>query len=139
MLATAPVTAAPAPIAPAPAASAGVRGNDEDVVRAINGWAKAWSTKDVPGYLGFYASSFKVPGGENRSSWEKTRAERITKPKRIDVVIQSPTVKFIDAKHAEITFRQGYRSDVLSTTTTKTVDLVKVGDKWLIEEERIGR
>jgi hypothetical protein len=82
---------------------------------------------------------FKVPGGESRSAWEKTRADRITRPKRIDVTIQSPAVKLIDATHAEVTFRQGYRSDVLSSTTTKTVDLVKVGDKWLISEERIGR
>ena len=54
-------------------------------------------------------------------------------------MIGSPSVKFIDANHAEITFRQGYRSDVLSTSTTKTVEMVKVGDKWLIEQERIGR
>ena len=93
----------------------------------------------MAGYLGYYARDFKVPGGESRGAWEKTRAERITKPKRIDVTIQSPSVKFIDANHAEITFRQGYRSDVLSSTTTKTVDLVRVGDKWLISEERIGR
>ena len=141
VVATAPVTAAPAPApAPAPSSSSASRGNnDDDVVRAINGWAKAWSTKNVSGYLGFYARDFKVPGGESRAAWEKTRAERITKPKRIDVTIQSPSVKFVDANHAEITFRQGYRSDVLSSTTTKTVDLVRVGDKWLISEERIGR
>ena len=142
VVATAPVPAATAPAAaPAPSSSSSAsRGNnDDDVVRAINGWAKAWSTKNVSGYLGFYARDFKVPGGESRAAWEKTRAERITKPKRIDVTIQSPSVKFVDANHAEITFRQGYRSDVLSSTTTKTVDLVRVGDKWLISEERIGR
>ena len=49
------------------------------------------------------------------------------------------TIRRVDANHAEITFRQGYRSDVLSTSTTKTVEMVKVGDKWLIEQERIGR
>ena len=146
----APVTAAPAPV-PAPSSSTSASpaatataprsgsNNDDDVVRAINGWAKAWSTKNVAGYLGSYARDFKVPGGESRGAWEKTRAERITKPRRIDVTIQSPSVKFTDANHAEITFRQGYRSDVLSSTTTKTVDLVRVGDKWLISEERIGR
>ena len=139
VLASAPATTAPPATAPAPPVSAGVRGNDDDVIRAINGWAKAWSTKDVPGYLAYYSKSFKVPGGESRSAWEKSRAERITRPKKIEVSIQSPTVKFVDATHAEVTFRQGYRSDVLSTTTSKTVDLVKVGDKWLIEEERIGR
>ena len=140
VVATAPVTTATAPAPASSSSSSASRGNnDDDVVRAINGWAKAWSTKNVSGYLGFYARDFKVPGGESRAAWEKTRAERITKPKRIDVTIQSPSVKFVDANHAEITFRQGYRSDVLSSTTTKTVDLVRVGDKWLISEERIGR
>ena len=140
-----PVKAAPpAPVAPAPAptpapASGSGAAVEADVVRALNGWAKAWSTKNVPGYLGYYASNFKVPGGEGRAAWEKTRADRITKPKRIDVVIGSPTVTLVDATHAEVTFRQGYRSDVLSTSTTKTVDMVKAGDKWLIAEERIGR
>ena len=137
---------APAPVTPpltstaaASVASAGAAGSEADVIRALNGWAKAWSTKNVPGYLGYYARDFKIPGGESRSAWEHTRAERISKPKRIDVVIGSPSVTFIDANHAEVSFRQGYRSDVLSTSTSKTVELVKIADKWLIEQERIGR
>ena len=147
VVASAPVAAAPAasppPVAasppPAAAAPTAASGKDADVIHSINGWAKAWSTRNVAGYLGYYAKDFKVPGGESRSAWEQTRSERITKPRKIDVVIGSPSVKFIDANHAEITFRQGYRSDVLSTSTTKTVEMVKVGDKWLIEQERIGR
>ena len=140
VVASAPVAAAPAASPPpATAASSAASGKDADVIHSINGWAKAWSTRNVAGYLGYYAKDFKVPGGESRSAWEQTRSERITKPRKIDVVIGSPSVKFIDANHAEITFRQGYRSDVLSTSTTKTVEMVKVGDKWLIEQERIGR
>ena len=140
VIASAPVAAAPVAVPPpATAAQTAASGKDADVIQSINGWAKAWSTRNVAGYLGYYAKDFKVPGGESRSAWEQTRSERITKPRKIDVVIGSPSVKFIDANPAEITFRQGYRSDVLSTSTTKTVEMVKVGDKWLIEQERIGR
>jgi tetratricopeptide (TPR) repeat protein len=109
------------------------------VLKALNGWAKAWSNKNVGAYLAYYAKEFKTPGGENRAAWEKNRKERISKPKSIQVSIESPRVSLIDASHASVTFRQAYKSDALSTSTHKTVVLVKSGDKWLIQQERIGR
>jgi hypothetical protein len=33
---------------------------------------------------------------------------------------------------------QGYKSDTLKSNNTKTFKLVKVGDKWLIKQERVG-
>ena len=33
---------------------------------------------------------------------------------------------------------QGYKSDSLKSNSTKTFKLVKVGDKWLIKQERVG-
>lgn len=109
------------------------------VLKTLNGWAKAWSNKNVGAYLGYYAKEFKTPGGENRAAWEKNRKERISKPKSIQVSIESPRVSLIDAGRASVTFRQAYKSDALSTSTHKTVVLVKAGDKWLIQQERIGR
>ncbi|MCE5180854.1 MAG: tetratricopeptide repeat protein [Betaproteobacteria bacterium] len=110
-----------------------------EVLKTLHGWAKAWSGKNVGAYLSYYAKDFKTPGGESRSSWEKSRKERISKPKSIHVDIDSPRVNLIDANHASITFRQGYKSAALSTSTQKTVVLVKTGDKWLIQQERVGR
>jgi len=109
------------------------------VLKTLNGWAKAWSSKNISGYLGFYAKDFKVPGGENRAAWEKSRKERIGKPKSIHVAIESPRVTLSDAGHASVTFKQAYKSAALSTSTQKTIVLVKIGDKWLIQQERIGR
>jgi tetratricopeptide (TPR) repeat protein len=57
-------------------------GNSDEVVRAIQGWAKAWSTNDVGGYLGHYGSGFKPPKGVTRASWEAERRARIAKPKK---------------------------------------------------------
>jgi hypothetical protein len=38
-----------------------------------------------------------------------------------------------------VTFRQGYRSDVIkSTNTTKTLVLSKIDGRWLIQQERVG-
>ena len=106
---------------------------------ALGLWAKAWSSKNVGAYLAFYAKEFKTPGGENRSAWEKARKDRISHPKSIHVAIETPHVMMNDSSHASVTFRQAYKSDALSTSTTKTMVLVKSGDKWLILQERVGR
>jgi ketosteroid isomerase-like protein len=135
-----PEATKPAPeVKPAPAPAESKVDADAAVLKTLNGWAKAWSSKNVAGYLGYYAKDFKVPGGENRAAWEKSRKERIGKPKSIQVAIESPRVTFSDTSHASITFKQAYKSDALSTSTLKTIVLVKTGDKWLIQQERIGR
>ncbi len=108
------------------------------VLKTLNGWANAWSNKNVGAYLSYYAKDFKAPGG-SRASWEKERKDRISRPKSIHVSIEAPRVTLSDAGHASVTFKQAYKSDALQSTTTKTVVLVKVGEKWLIQQERIGR
>lgn len=110
-----------------------------DVIKTVNNWAKAWSDNDVKGYLGFYAPDFQTPGGEPRSDWEATRKGRIAKPKKIEVRVESPKVKFADNNRVSVTFRQSYRSANLKVASTKTLVMVKAGDRWLIQQERVGR
>lgn len=130
-------TAAPAKTAPAPEP---VKANDsEAVLDAVEGWAKAWSAKNVGGYLKAYAPDLVLAKGETRANWEQTRKERISKPKSISVTLKSPEVKITDANHASVTFKQVYRSSTLNSETWKTLLMVKSGGKWLIHEERIGR
>lgn len=107
-----------------------------EVVNTVNSWAKAWSDNDVKGYLAFYAPDFQTPDGEPRNKWEAMRAERIAKPKKIEVRVSSPQVKFIDNNHATVTFRQDYRAATLKLTSSKTLMMVKGGDRWLIQQER---
>jgi len=147
----APVQKPPAPVqqsqnkVAAPAAkSAPVKspakpsGNPEEVLSAVNLWAKAWSDNDVPGYLAHYATDFKTPGGEPRSDWEAQRKARIAKPRKIQVEVESPKVVFNDKGRVTVTFRQHYRSDAINVSNTKTLVMVKSGDRWLIEQERAG-
>ncbi|GAO36194.1 hypothetical protein SCT_1596 [Sulfuricella sp. T08] len=138
--APAPAPAKPAPEPKAAPATEQVSKSDTEaaVLKTLNGWANAWSSKNVGAYLSYYAKDFKVPGG-SRASWEKERKNRISRPKSIHVGIESPRVTLSDASHASITFKQSYKSDALQTITTKTIVLVKAGDKWLIQQERIGR
>ncbi|HEY6966151.1 MAG TPA: tetratricopeptide repeat protein [Burkholderiales bacterium] len=128
----------PKPVAEKPAEKAPASANAE-VIDTVRAWAKAWSAKDVDAYLAFYGKEFKTPGGEARAAWEKTRRQRISAPKSISVTVESPKVSVAADGHASVTFRQGYRSDVLkSTTTTKTLVLARGDGRWLIQQERVG-
>jgi Flp pilus assembly protein TadD len=120
------------PAAEKPAGSA-------EVIETVNAWAKAWSSKNVDGYLAFYAKDFKTPGGEARGNWEKARRQRISAPKSITVTVEAPKVSLSADGEARVTFRQGYRSDVIkSTSTTKTLLLARIDGRWLIQQERVG-
>jgi hypothetical protein len=147
-LAQAP-SSAPAPSAPAPTAGAPPKTSPEpaaakaadataDVLKAVNNWAKAWSDNDVNGYLASYAKDFQPPGGATRAAWESTRKARIAKPREIEVQVDSPKVKFTDPNHAVVTFRQNYRSGSLKAASTKTLVMVKSGERWVIQQERVG-
>ena len=76
--------------------------------------------------------------GEPRADWEASRKQRIAKPRKIDVRVEAPKVKFTDNNRVAVTFRQSYRSANLKVASTKTLVLVRTGDRWLIQQERVG-
>ena len=82
-----PPVVAPAAVAPAPAttpaatAAAPATGNTQaDVEAAVQAWAKAWSTKNMSGYLGAYASNFTPPGGQSRKDLSLIHISEPTRP-----------------------------------------------------------
>src|SRR5688572_24665079 len=91
---------------PTETAKTTARQNPEEVLKAVNGWAKAWSANDVEGYLAHYAAAFRPPKGEQRSDWEAQRKARVAKPRKIDVAVESPKVTFNEANRVTVTFRQ---------------------------------
>jgi len=121
----------------APAATSAAGDEKARITAAIESWAKAWSAKDVKAYLAAYAPEFEVPGGESRGAWERQRTERIEKPKSIDVDVKVTAIQ-VTGNEARATLRQSYKSDTLRNTTTKTLGLVRSGDRWLIKQERVG-
>lgn len=122
---------------PAPA-TAPTQDRSGEVISAVRSWANAWSKQDVNGYLSHYAKDFNT-GGESWNAWASTRRVRITRPKKIDIEVQSPKVSFDGTDRAEVSFQQVYRSDTLSSTGSKTLTLVKAADRWLIVEEAFSR
>ena len=130
--------AAPPVAAVKPTAEPQPSGGDKaQVLAAVENWARAWSAKDVRGYLAAYAPDFEVPGGASRGAWEKQRADRIEAPKSIDVSVKILSTN-VGNGEATVTFRQSYRSDTLKSNNTKTLKLVRSGDRWLIKQERAG-
>ncbi len=122
---------------PAPAKQAGEA--SAEIVKAVNGWAQAWSKKDVDGYLSYYAKDFKTPGGEARADWEKGRRARILAPKSISVSIASPKVTMNGANQATVSFRQSYRSDVMKANSPKTLVMSRNEGRWQIQQEKAGK
>jgi tetratricopeptide (TPR) repeat protein len=127
--------AKPAPAKPAPPAADA----SAEVLKAVNGWAQAWSKKDADAYLSYYAKDFQTPSGESRADWEKARRSRINGAKVITVGVSSPQVTMNGANQATVKFRQAYRSDSFKATGGKTLVLVKGPDgRWQIQQEKAG-
>lgn len=104
---------------------------------AVEAWAKAWSNKNMAGYLGAYSKSFDPAGKQSRSDWEQDRRDRIVGKSTISVKLENLTVK-VSGNQAVAKFRQSYRADSLSVSSRKTLDMVKSGDQWLIVKESTG-
>src|SRR6185369_6947938 len=129
--------AAPAAPTPAPAKSDAAKsdGASDDVAKAITAWASAWSRKDMKAYLAAYAADFNTPKGVSRKVWEAEREDRIAgKPGKISVTVDEPQIA-INGDKATAKFRQHYTAPGLSSSTIKTLVLVRSANKWLIKEE----
>lgn len=112
---------------------------EADILRAVDGWARAWSSGDAKSYLGHYAPNFKPPGGQTRAAWEQARRDRVVKGKRINVQVQKPKVAFANPEEAGVVFRQLYVSDTLKTSSMKKLTLQRSSGRWLISSEGLGR
>lgn len=131
--ASSPAAAAPAP---APAASGGPA-ETRDVEATVRAWAAAWAAKDMGAYLGAYGPDFDPPGNQPRKAWEEERRARIVGKKSISVKLHDLNVS-VNGTRATARFKQDYDADSLSVTSRKTLDLVKVNDRWVIVRESTG-
>ena len=107
------------------------------VLNVVEGWAKAWSARDVGGYLSAYSKDFALPSGQSRKAWETERRARIEDKGRINVQIISPQVS-INGNTATVRFRQVYDSDRFKSDSRKTLILTQQGNAWRIQQERTG-
>lgn len=111
--------------------------DEEDVLKAVESWAKAWSSKDTSAYLSYYAKDFQTPKGESHKAWAEERRLRIEGKGRINVKIEAAKIS-VDGNTATAKFRQIYTSDQLTANSRKTLNMVKQDGKWQIKQERAG-
>lgn len=109
----------------------------DDVLKSVNGWARAWSAQDVKSYLNYYGNDFQTPNGQARKAWEDDRRARINGKGSISVKVEAPQVS-VNGNAATVKFRQVYVSDRLTASTRKTLVLAKQGGKWQIKQENTG-
>jgi tetratricopeptide (TPR) repeat protein len=133
----APVAAPLSAPATVPSRPAVVGAGTKEVETAVASWAKAWAAKDMPAYLSAYGKDFDPPGSQARSVWEDDRRKRITGKSSISVKLDNLVVT-VDGNRAVARFRQDYRADALSVSSRKTLDLQRVGERWLIVKESTG-
>jgi tetratricopeptide (TPR) repeat protein len=131
------VATQPADVKPATTGHTATSDQSKEVLKAVQEWAAAWSAKNTSKYLAHYAADFKAPKGASRSAWEAERKERINKPKSIHVGINNPNTTFSDTDHARVEFRQSYVAGHFKASSSKTLLMVKSGEKWLIQEELV--
>lgn len=107
------------------------------VTQAVDEWAQAWSKKDTKAYLAFYAPSMQLPSGMSRAQWEDDRRAKIENKRSISVKLENLTVK-VDGNNAVAKFRQHYRGGPINSKSAKTLGLIKIDGKWLIQSEDSG-
>ena len=141
-----PVEKTPEPVATKPTeakdAKAGEKpaaapSGESDITRAVQSWASAWSRKDVKAYLASYSNDFQTPNGMSRKAWETERTQRIDKPGKLQVNVEDLKVS-LNGDKATVKFRQHYTSATLKSSASKTLVLVRSGNRWLIQQERVS-
>jgi tetratricopeptide (TPR) repeat protein len=133
----APVVTAAATPSAATATTTASESAEAQISAAIRGWAEAWSGKDVLGYLSYYSTDFETPDKLTRADWEAQRKARIESPNSISVNVKISKISIV-GNEATAVFQQKYKSDRFSSDNTKTLKLVRAGDRWMIRSERGG-
>ena len=106
------------------------------VLKSLETWRIAWQSQNVEAYISQYTDAFGDSNGSSRKAWLKERQVKLTKPKKISVMIDDVQLTKLDSKTWEATFRQRYQSDLYKDVVRKTLTFKKVGDQYLIDDER---
>ncbi len=115
--------------------------NDADsraaIDTAVQQWAQAWSSKNLPGYFAAYAPNFQPEKGLSLAAWKEQRRRLIGDKKDISVVVKNLAVK-VDGNTATARFRQIYSSGDIHFDGPKTLRFQHENGKWLIVREIAG-
>ena len=103
----------------------------------MRAWAQAWAAKDMAAYLANYGQNFDTPGSQSRKAWESDRRARIVGKSSISVKISDLSIN-VQGSKATARFKQDYSADTLNVSSRKTLEMSRVGDRWVIVKESTG-
>ena len=90
----------------------------------VNSWAKAWSGKDLDGYIGAYHPQF-TDSGKNVVAWRAYKKALNQRYKEIDVKVNNVVV-FTHPKYYMVMFNQSYDSKLNNGVRAKSTAGVKI-------------
>ncbi len=105
-----------------------------EVENVVNAWANAWSVKDVTAYLSVYSKEFAPAANQTRTAWEDGVRKSFASKFNIGVKVKNLNVT-VKRNNAVAKFRLDYRSDSMTASSYKTLEMAKSGDKWQIVSE----
>lgn len=110
-----------------------------DIGAAVNGWAQAWSNRDMDAYFASYAKDFNPSNKQSYEAWQEERKQRIMGKPAISVKVSQLSITVRpDGTSATVKFRQEYKADKLTSDGRKTLEMVRSGDRWVITKEITG-
>ncbi|MBS1161966.1 MAG: Type secretion outer membrane protein, TolC, partial [Proteobacteria bacterium] len=108
---------------------------ETDITQQVKAWNAAWAGQNYTAYTNFYAPTF-VPGrGLKHDEWRQLRRNRIAGRDNLSISMQDMRVRQEGKDKAIVQFRQVYQSKQFSDVTLKTLEMVPVNGKWLINRE----
>lgn len=109
----------------------------QELIKKTNEWAKAWESKDVNRYIGFYAPVFSPEQG-TYESWQANRRQRLAAAKEIDIEVSDFQVipSFDDPEVYEIAFVQTYKAAHYQEKSRKVLTWKSIKGNWQIIREQ---
>jgi len=114
--------------------------NVNAVKSAVETWRKAWASQDLPTYFAAYAKNYIVPARfKNVSSWKAYKTRVIGNKKFITITLTNMEVALTnDQSHAQVTFKQTFRSNSYHGDDNKRLTFKKIMGDWkIINEETL--
>ncbi|WP_306482247.1 outer membrane protein assembly factor BamE [Limnobacter sp.] len=135
----APEASAGEVMAPEPSLAVGADVGDAAAINdMLSNWAAAWSSKDVQGYLGFYADTFEH-GKKSRAAWEGQRRARLSDKETISVSVSDVQIDVQSEALATVKFKQDYSSNRYNDSGIKVLTLSKASGAWKIQREEFQK
>lgn len=110
--------------------------SNDTIESIIQAWAAAWSAQAEDIYLSFYHEDYKPDNGVTRKGWERSRRERLKKPKWIKINLSNFKIKNKSDKQVDVIFTQAYQSDTYRDESSKRMVLLYTELGWRIFSER---